>query len=261
METPIAALPFAGSLLVGMMVCMEVGRRLGLSAQARDPAGSAPGTGAVDGALFGLFGLLVAFTFSGAPARFDERRELIAVEANDIGTAYLRIDLLADAEQPALRRLFPTYLDSRLAFYRAMPDLEAAQREYQETLALQSQIWQLGVRASRVPGGHPDAAKLLLPALNSMIDVTTTRLMAVRTHPPRIIFHLLFAMGLLCAGVAGHGMVGSRRRSWMQAFAFCLTTSIAIYAILEIEYPRSGLIRLDGYDQVLVELRDSMVTP
>lgn len=261
MDAPIAALSFAGSLLVGMLVCMELGRRVGLRALAREPGGGEAGTGPVDAALFGLFGLLVAFTFSGAPARFDHRRDLIATEANDIGTAYLRVDLLAQSEQPALRRLFRTYLDSRLAFFAALPDVEAARREYQQTLTLQSQIWRDSLRASQVPGGHPDAAKLLLPALNTMIDVTTTRLMAAQTHPPRIIFHLLFAMGLLCAGVAGHGMAGSRRRYWLHSLAFCLTTSIAIFVILDIEYPRSGIIRLDAYDQVLVELRRSMGAP
>ena len=261
METPISALQFAGSLLVGMLICMELGRRVGLRALAREPGRGEAGTGPVEGALFGLFGLLIAFTFSGAPARHDHRRELIANEANDIGTAYLRVDLLAASEQPALRGLFRTYLDSRLAFYDALPDMEAAKREYQDTLALQSRIWRDSLRASEVPGGHPDAGKLLLPALNSMIDVTTTRLMAVQTHPPRIIFHLLFAMGLLCAGVAGEGMAGSRRRYWLHALAFCLTTSIAIFVILEIEYPRSGLIQLDAYDQVLVELRRSMDAP
>lgn len=261
METPISALPFAGGLLVGMLICMEVGRRVGLRALAREPGGGEARSGPVDGALFGLFGLLVAFTFSGAPARYDQRRDLIAIEANEIGTAYLRIDLLPESEQPVMRRLFRNYLDSRLAFYAALPDLEAAQQEYVETLALQSQIWRGSLRASLVPGGHPDAAKLLLPALNTMIDVTTTRLMAIQSHPPRIIFHLLFAMGLLCAGVAGQGMAGSPRRYWLHALAFCLTTSIAIFVILEIEYPRSGLIQLDRYDQMLVELRRSMDAP
>ena len=258
MDTPIAALPFASGLLVGMMFCTELGRRLGLRALARDPGRSEPGAGAVEGALFGLFGLLVAFTFSGAPSRFDDRRELIAVEANDIGTAYLRVDLLAESEQPAIRRLFRSYLDSRLAFFRSLPDLDAAQLEYMNTLELQSQLWQAGLRASLVPGGHPDGAKLLLPALNAMIDVTTTRLMAARTHPPRLIFYLLFAMGLVCAVVAGYGMAGTGRRNWMHGLAFCVTTAIVVFAILEIEYPRFGLIRLDGYDQVLVELRGSM---
>ena len=58
-----------------------------------DPEGAHTGTGPVEGAVFALFGLLVAFSFSGAAERFDVRRQLIVEEANAIGTAYLRIDL------------------------------------------------------------------------------------------------------------------------------------------------------------------------
>jgi hypothetical protein len=47
----------------------------------------------VEGAVFGLLGLLIAFTFSGAASRFDDRRALIVEEANDIGTAWLRVAL------------------------------------------------------------------------------------------------------------------------------------------------------------------------
>lgn len=62
-------------------------------------------------------GLMVAFTFSGAATRFDERRHLLVQEANDIGTAYLRIDLLPAANQPAMRDLFRRYLDLRISGY------------------------------------------------------------------------------------------------------------------------------------------------
>ena len=48
----------------------------------------------MEGVIFGLLSLLIAFTFSGAASRFERRRDLIVQEANAIGTAYLRIDLL-----------------------------------------------------------------------------------------------------------------------------------------------------------------------
>ena len=41
-----------------------------------------------------MMGLLLAFTFTGAASRFDQRRELIVQETNSIGTAWLRLDLL-----------------------------------------------------------------------------------------------------------------------------------------------------------------------
>jgi hypothetical protein len=34
--------------------------------------------------------------------------------------------------------------------------------------------------------------------------------------------------------------------------------AVAVFVILDIEYPRAGLIRVDTFDQVLVELRQSM---
>src|SRR5215510_412756 len=101
----------AGGLFFGMLIFLEVGRRIGLRKIARDPAGADTGLSVIDGAVFTLLGLIVAFTFSGAASRFDVRRQLIVEEANAIGTAYLRVDLLPPDAQPALRDRFRRYLD------------------------------------------------------------------------------------------------------------------------------------------------------
>jgi hypothetical protein len=109
-------LVFAGGLLLAMLMLHEIGRRVGIRRLALDPEGAREGHVVVDTAVFGLLGLLMAFTFSGAATRFEGRRHLIVEEANDIGTAYLRIDVLPAAAQPALREPFRQYLDSRLEF-------------------------------------------------------------------------------------------------------------------------------------------------
>jgi len=90
---------FAISLFLGMLVLLEVGRRVGTRRLRKDPEGARTGISAVEGSMFGLLGLLIAFTFSGAASRFDARRQLITEEANDIGTAYLRIALLPEAAE------------------------------------------------------------------------------------------------------------------------------------------------------------------
>ena len=51
--------------------------------------------GYVVSAVLGLLALLMGFTFSLAVDRFDARRVLVLQEANAIGTAYLRAQLLA----------------------------------------------------------------------------------------------------------------------------------------------------------------------
>lgn len=257
MDYVITALPFAVTMFAGMLVCLEIGRRLGKRALAKDPQLMST-HGAVDGAIFGLYSLLLAFTFSGAPDRLDTRRKLIAEEANAIGTAYLRLDLLSPESQPAMREQFRQYLDSRLAVYRKLPDKESAKAELLSSAKRQTDIWNQAVAATRLSGCHPEAGKLLLPALNQMIDITTTRTMATMIHPPLIIFGLLFLLALLCSLLAGYGMAVSKR-SWLHILSFAAIAVITVSVVLEIEYPRMGFLTVESrYDQVLVDLRESM---
>ncbi len=101
-------------LLLGLVICMDIGYRLGKQRMAR--SGELPtGVGASEASIFGLMGLLIAFTFSGATSRFEARRHLLTEEANAIGTAYLRLDLLPATAQPELRRMMRAYVDARMA--------------------------------------------------------------------------------------------------------------------------------------------------
>lgn len=254
-----SAFLFALGLLLGMSLFLEAGRLLGRRRRAKEPDEDHAGFSAVQGAIFGLFGLLMAFTFYGAASRFDSRRELITEEANAIGTAYLRLDLLSTSAQPSLRELFRRYVDSRLQVYRkSWPDVAAAKEELVSSTAIQLDIWRQAIAASRLPDSHPDSAKLLLPALNTMIDITATRTMASRIHPPAVVFWLLFVLGLACSLLAGYGMTINARRNWLHIALFVASVVVCAYTILDIEYPRRGLIQLTEYDEVLVELRDGM---
>ena len=91
-----------------------------------------------------------------------------------------------------------------------------------------------------------------------MIDITSTRLMAARIHPALIMYVLLFILGLGCALVAGIRMANAKRRSWLHIFVFALVMSASVYVILALEYPRRSFINLSEYDQIFIELRDSM---
>src|SRR5262245_26850286 len=90
-------------LFLASLALLAVGRRVGERRLEADPAGGSAGHAAVEAAVFGLLGLLLAFTFSGAMQRFDERRQLIGEEARAIATAYWQADLLTPAARPKLR--------------------------------------------------------------------------------------------------------------------------------------------------------------
>jgi hypothetical protein len=243
-------------LFLGMLVFLEIGYRAGIRRMAKDADGARAGAGTVEGAVFALLGLLIAFTFSGAAARFDTRRQLIIDETNTIGTAYLRLDLLPADKQPALRELFRRYVDTRLAVYSKLPDIEAAKREVAKATALQGEIWRAAIAACRA-SDSPSTGMLVMPALNQMIDIAGTRVLMAQMHPPAIIFIMLGVLALAGAMLAGYGMAAGKSRSWMHWIAFALVMSITFFVILDIEYPRFGLIRVDAFDQALVDLRSS----
>ena len=233
-------------LLPVMVVLLQLGHRFRLRQKTESHSN------AIEGALFALFGLLLAFTFSGAVDRYDAHRELVVEESNDIGTAYLRLDLLPPQDQPPLRQLFRDYVTSRLHLYDSVSNEVSPATE-----SLQREIWRKAVSAAAAPTADRDATKLLLPALNAMIDITGTRQNAFNMHPPAIVFLLLLILTGGCAFLAGYGM-DSVTRSWFYIVALAVTVTLTVYATLEMEYPRQGLIRLTHSDDTLLQLRESM---
>jgi hypothetical protein len=101
---------------------------------------------------------------------------------------------------------------------------------------------------------------VLLPALNSMIDITTTRTMMSQTHPPNVIYGLLFWLALCSAIIAGYGMAASGYRRWVHTIGFTMVLTAAIYITLDLEYPRFGQVQVRAFDQVLREVRANMNT-
>jgi glycerol uptake facilitator-like aquaporin len=125
---------------------------------------------------------------------------------------------LTDTQQE-MRQLFARYLTTRTTVYRNIEDAAATQARIAETAALQRQIWAKAVSASQRSDAAADAAKLLLPALNEMIDITTTRAAAMQNHPPRTVFFLLASLCLFSALLVGLPQLHTRCAELRQQFA------------------------------------------
>lgn len=250
-------LMFAVGLFASILITLELGR---LVWQWQVNAGREPettGVSAVASAIFALLGLLIAFTFSGAASRFDMRRTLIVQEANDIGTAYLRLDLLPQPARGELQEIFRQYLDARLDAYRAIPDRKRVDEALIRSDALRERLWTRSVTESQRTA-NTVATMLLLPALNAAFDTASTRLASTKEHPPGVIFGMLFALCWVGAFFAGYGMARRGPRNWLHALFFAASLSVTLYAIVDLEFPRLGLIRVDAFDEVLQEVRKTM---
>jgi hypothetical protein len=247
-----------GTLMVFlcMLGLIDAGWKLGRR-RLEQNKGEQPGLGVMEAFVFGLLGLLIAFNFTGAMSRFDVRRALITEEANAISTAYLRLDLLPAASREPLQAEFKTYTESRLEYFRNFNDRAATKKRAELHVQMQGKIWSQAVAACQSQPSTP-ATMLLLPALNEMIDITTTREMALRTHPPMASVILLACLALASSFLAGFAMRESSVRSWPHIITFLLMAGATLYLIMDVEYPRVGLVRVDSADFVLEGVLDSM---
>lgn len=243
------------ALFVAMLVFLELGRRIGLRRAQKDGASARTGVGVVDGTVYGLLGLLLGFVFSGAAGRFDDRRALIAQEANAISTAWLRIDVLPPEPQLAIRTGFRSYTDALIASYSSENIPRDPYGHSAELIRAEKDIWGRSVAACMTPEGEK-ARMLLLPAVNEMFDAVDRERAARRMDPPRVIFMMLGLMALAAALFGGYALSISPTRNWMYIIGVAATISFAVYVILELEYPRLGLVQVDAAE--LTRLRASM---
>jgi hypothetical protein len=247
----------AVGLFGAMLFLLEVGRRIGVERARTRGSKARAGVGVVDGAVYGLLALLIGFSFSGAAERFDHRRVLVGEIANAASTAWKRIDALPDGAQPPIRDGMRRYMDELIKYYTAPAGPSFPFRPPPSLTLAEDELWSHAVAACKAPGGQ-DARMLLLPALNETFDQVDRERMARRIHPPALIFVMLGISALATALFAGYGMASGAARNWVFSIGIAASVSIAVYVIIELEFPRLGLFRVGDADQALVEFRATM---
>jgi hypothetical protein len=244
-------------LFLAMLALLEAGRRIGVARTRARGNKARAGVGVVDGSVYGLLALLAGFMFSGAASRFDQRRALVGEIANAAQRSWMRIELLPDESRSSVRGDLRRYMDELISYYTG-PTTSKHHLELPPQLAqAEDSLWSRSVAACKAPGGEP-ARMLLLPALSETFDAVERERVARRIHPSPLIYVMFGVSALATALFAGYGMASGPIRNWMYTVGIAASISIATYVIIELEYPRLGLVRVGTMDQVLVEARASM---
>lgn len=208
--------------------------------------------GAINGTLLGLLGLLLAFTFGMASSRFDSRRQLVIEEANDIGTVILRTDVYPDSMRHLLKGYLKEYVNERIAFYEVGMDIEKALQHYKNAGNISGKTWTAVANYARQDNITTRTSELI-PALNAMIDITTTRRAAGEATIPDSIMYFLFILCFCSAFLLGYD--NKHKVDWIVVIGFAIMLSTTVFTIIDLDRPRSGLITMDGPHQKMVELR------
>jgi hypothetical protein len=243
---------------IALLLLLEIGWRLGRREHRRSGNTHVKGIGALEGAVFALLGLLLAFTFSSAADRFDVRRALAVEEANRVDTAYLRLSVLRPEDRPALQKLFRDYGESRLLFYADFKDEREREAAFRHSQELQQRIWSAAVAAAQAAGGGAQQGQVLEP-INRMFDAATTRVAASRTHPADEVYVMVAALVIASTLIAGFAMTAGDVRPMLHAVIYSAAITATLHTIVYMEHPRlAGIASMSEFDRYLKEVVTDM---
>jgi hypothetical protein len=208
--------------------------------------------GTILSATLTLLGLIIGFSFSMAIGRYDQRKNYEEAEANAIGTAYVRIDLLPAADAEKLRPLLKDYLDQRILFYSTR-DAQQIQRINARTAQLQTDLWS-AVRAPVAAQPTPVAA-LIASGMNDVLNSQGYTQAAWWNRIPIAAWGLMAAIAICANVLFGYGARIAKRGSKL-FLLLPFVVSIAFFLIADIDSPNGGVIRV--IPQNLTSLAESL---
>jgi len=208
--------------------------------------------GVIQTATLTLLGLIVAFTFSMALNRYDQRKNLEEEEANAIGTEYFRADLLPGVDPAKLRQLLRSYLRERILFYTVRDSEELAQVGAR-TARLQADLWSV-IRPQATAQPTPIAAQVV-QGMNDVFNSQGYTQAAWWNRIPMAAWLLMTLIAIWTNALVGYGTVGARGGRGMLLF-LPLAVAMAIALIADIDAPRGGGIRVSPVN--LLSLAESL---
>lgn len=230
----------AASIIAALFIATEMGFRLGRRAVKNREAPGGGIVGAIQGATLGLLGLLLGFSFAGAAGRFMERQDLILTEANAIGTAYLRAELLDELHADALRSTLSEYVAHRIDASRTLHHGLSAEA----AAAIDVFHQRMWAAARDGASARPATIMAVLPPVNDVIDLHSTRVAAGNKHLPSLVLWLLLMCSVLAVGVIGYGCGLSGRRCLPITGSLAILIAATLWTTIDLDHPRMGLIRL-----------------
>jgi hypothetical protein len=234
------------TVLAAITIGVLTGRRLRAAGK-----GGHESLGVTQGALLGLVALLLAFGMSMAVNRYENRRQLVVDEANAIGTAYLRSQLLSEPHRTTSIALFSDYADAAIALAEEVPDTTAFEATSARIDGLERSMWlAAGQAVAQDPTGT--APRLYIEALNEMFDSHSARQASLANRVPDTVMVLQVVGSAVALGVLAMYLTMLGRGVATSLLAGMVVVLI-LFVSLDLDRPRRGLIKVP--DAPLVDVR------
>ncbi|MGH6782040.1 MAG: hypothetical protein ACREB5_08045 [Sphingomonadaceae bacterium] len=238
-----APLWFVGTaIFAALLIGVELGYR-GQRFLIRRRAGEDVASGGQEhllAAVLGLLALLLGFTFSLALDRYETRRHLVVQEANAIGTAWLRTQLIDEPDRSTLSTLLRAYVDARIAYSETDSPANAS-ADLKRAGELQKRIWAVAgdvIRDDR----ESQLSRALIDPMNDAFDLASARTAERSAHIPGRVLGTLMLYAVLSAVMVGYILAGGGRRHRTATALTLVLLTLALVMILDLDRPRGGAI-------------------
>lgn len=240
---------FAGCILM-VMLGKTIRHKL-----LRDEQESKGGVNSLLGALFGLWGFILAFTFGNSASRFENIRAMMVDEANMIRTAILRSETFRDdSVRNAFQGDLKKYLEARIGYYEYAADADKFNRAKQDAIDIGKRLWEKTIDASQVPN-LSFSANSMMSVLTNMFDIAAKRDALLSSGIPVLVSAMLFFLALTISFVGGFTTPILKTKEWVVVAGFILLACTIIYITMDLARPMTGFIKPDVGQDRIVQLR------
>lgn len=239
-----------------LFTAAEIGFHLGKWRKQRSKDEEKGQTGALMGAALAMLAFLLAFTFGMAGSKQDARKKLVLEEANAIGTAYLRAQILPEPYSSKIKGLLQEYVDVRLKGAQSIKSIDQLKQAIARSEELHNELWALSVSLAKENSGSIFAG-LFVDSLNKVIDLHSKRITAgIRNRIPMSIGITLYFVAILTMTLIGYqaGLTGIR--TLVARFALILAFASVMLLITELDRPGKTIIKVS--QQAMIDLQASM---
>lgn len=235
----------AGLLLVTLLLAIEAGYRIGRAANGTVDGAAASQISSIQTSILGILALLLAFTFSLSLQRYETRSKAVVDEANAIGTAYLRVQLLPESVRDDVQRLMRDYIDQRIqASSVTLADDEERILLVAQASNTANAIWGLAMQAAAADP-NPVTSGLYIQAFNTVIDALGTRNAELERHVPEPVLLLLYLTFVLAGAILGYASGVAGHRVTFATYVMVGLIVVLVFTIVDLDRPRRGLIQID----------------
>jgi hypothetical protein len=239
------------ALLLGLS---EAGYRIGLRLYATKDEARRSQIGGVQGAILGLLGLLLGFSFSMAVSRYETRRAMVLKEANAVGTAWLRAGLLPEAQRGASKALLRRFVETRLKYQAVSYDRAALAEGLRLSAEIEGDLWKNAEAAAKA--APTPITAIYINALNDLIDTDAERIDAHRNQLPMAVWILLVVVASAGCLTSAYGSGAQGAHSGFTSAVLPVLISIVIVFIYDLLHTHQGVVTIS--QQPMIELLQTM---